>query len=175
MTNTLPFRKPYDWQSLVDEFQHTSDRAVVILGTSYLKNHLGRLIKCFLIQDQDAVEQLIGPEAPIETLGARIRMAYAMGLISPNEYHDLILILDIRNAFLDGLDSTKLSDEGIYRKCISLRIPREVLLADEITTPRRLFEFATALISGQLIVRAGQAERERRIPPRNFILIDVDR
>ena len=175
MTPKTPPQKPNKWQSLVDEFQHTSDRSVVILGTTYLKNHLGRLIRCFLVDDQETITQLLGPEAPIETFGARIRSAYALGLISPNEYYDLIQILHIRNAFLDGLDSSKLTDDGIREKCYALRIPREVLLPDETPTPRRLFEFATALIAGQLMVRTAQAEIERRTPPENFMLVDVER
>jgi len=175
MTSKHPPHYPQEWQRLVDEFQHTSDRAMVIVGTTYLKNHLGRLIRCFLVGDQETVDQLLGSEAPLGTFGARIRAAYALGLISPNEYHDLLQILHIRNAFLDELDNSKLTDNGIREKCYALKIPREVLLPDETLTPRQLFEFAAALLAGQLVVRAGQAENERRAAPENFILVDVDR
>ena len=170
-----PTHRPQEWRRFVDEFQHTSDRTVVILGTTYLKSHLGRLIRCFLVDDQDTVDQLLGSEAPIGTFGARIRTAFALGLISPNEYHDLNQIFGIRNAFLNGLDSTKLTDDRIQGKCYTLKIPREVLLPDETPTPRRLFEFATALLASQLTVRASQAESERRTSPENFILVDVER
>ncbi len=164
-----------DWQSIVEEFQHTSDRSVVILGSSYLKNHLGRLIKCYLVDNEKCISQLLGPEAPLGTFGARIQATYGMGLISQNEYHDLTQIFHIYNEFQISIDGTKLTDDNIRSRCSALRIPREVLLAEETPTPRRLFEFATALLSGQLIVRAGQAECERRIPPENFMLVDVER
>ncbi len=170
-----PTHNPQEWRRFVDEFQHTSDRTVVIMGTTYLKNHLGRLIRCFLVNEKETVDQLLGPEAPLETFGARIRTAYALGLISPHEYHDLIQILHIRNAFLNGLDSSNLTDDEIRGKCYALKTPREVLLAEETPTPRRLLEFATALLSSQLIVRARQAERERRTSPGNFMLVDVER
>lgn len=168
-------QRPSDWQSIVEEFQHTSDRSVVILGSSYLKNHLGRLIKCYLVDDENTISQLLGPEAPLGTFGARIRAAYGMGLISPNEYHDLTQILHIYNSFQTSLDQSKLTDDQNRTQCYALRIPREVLLSGETPTPRRLFEFDIALLSGQLIVRAGQAECERRIPPENFMLVDVER
>ncbi len=164
-----------DWQSIVEEFQHTSDRSVVILGSSYLNNHLGRLLKCHFVDDENNTSQLLGPEAPLGTLGTRIRAAYGMGLISANEFHDLTQILEIHNLFRTSLDRSKLTDDKIRIRCNALRIPREVLLADETPTPRRLFEFATALLSGQLIVRGNQAESHRRTPPDNFMLVDVDR
>lgn len=172
---TKPSQRPSDWQSIVEEFQHTSDRSVVILGSSYLNNHLGRLLKCYLVNDENNTAKLLGPEAPLGTLGARIRAAYGMGLISSHEFHDLSLILEIHNIFRISLDRSKLTDDNIRIRCNALRIPREVLVADETPTPRRLFEFATALLSGQLIVRANQAESHRRTPPDNFMLVDVDR
>jgi len=175
MNKKQPSRHPHNWENLVDEFRHTSDRAVVILGCTYLKNHLDRLIRSFLIDDQETANLLLGPEAPIETFGAHIKAAYALGLISPNEFHDLSLILQIRNAFLDEFDSSKLTDNGIDGMCFALRIPRGVLLSEESKTPRRLFEFAAALIAGQLIVRAGHAENERRTLPKNFVQVNVER
>lgn len=173
MTKTT--QQPQEWHRFVDEFQHTSDRTVVILGSTYLKNHLGRLIKGFLISNPETVKKLLGPEAPLETFGARIRIAYTLGLISSNEYHDLIQILDIRNAFLNELDNTSMTDNEIQDKCYALKTPREVFLAEETPSPRRLLEFATALLSSQLMIRTSSAENERRTSPENFMLVDVER
>ncbi len=164
-----------NWQGLVAEFQHTSDRAVVILGSTYLQNHLGHLIRSFIVDHPENSANLLEAESPLGGFGPRIYSAYALGLISPNELHDLSLILKIRNQFLAQLNSLKFTDDDFSKICNLLKIPREVLHPEETPTPRRLFVFAIALLVGQLSLRAEQAERNCRIPPDNFILIDVER
>ncbi len=171
-TNPQPSQ---DWKYLVAEFQNTSDRSVAILGVSYLRNHLGRLLGCFMINDPTLVAELFDPENILSGFGVRIHLAHALGLISSNEHHDLTQINKIYTAFLNDLDSAKFSDEDIRLHCYSLKIPREVLLPEETPIPRRLFVFAVALLVGQLTLRASQAEDERRTPPDNFMLVDVER
>lgn len=175
MTNVKADPKTHEWKNLIAEFQHTSDRAVVVIGTTYLQNQLGRILQCFFVDDEDLVSQLLAPEKSLGELGARIRTTYALGLISSNEYYDLIKILEIRDAFFADLSSTRFTSEDIRNDCYLLKLPREVLLPEETPTPRRIFVFAIALLVGQLTLRADQAERERRTPPESFMLIDVER
>lgn len=166
---------PHNWQGLVAEFQHTSDRSVVILGSTYLQNHLGHLLRCFFVDHPQISSKLLDAEKPLAGLGARINTAYALGLISQNEFHDLALILKIRSLFLSQLNSTKFTDDDIRQICAQFKIPREILHPEETPTPRRLFVFAVALLVGQLTLRAEHAERDRRSSPDNFMLIDVER
>lgn len=173
MSNSKPDQQ--NWQGLVAEFQHTSDRAVVILGSTYLENHLGHLLRCFFVDHPQNSSMLLEAEKPLGCLGPLICTAYALGLISQNEFHDLSLIVKIRNLFLNQLNDTIFTDDDIRQTCSRLKIPREVLHPEETPTPRRLFVFATALLVGQLSLRAEQAERDRRTPPDNFMLIDVER
>ena len=49
------FVKTKEWKRLVEEFQKKSDRAVAILGTTYLNTHLARLLECFIIEDSCVV------------------------------------------------------------------------------------------------------------------------
>ncbi len=85
-----------EWKRLVDEFQKKSDRAVAILGTTYLNTHLARLLECFIIDDEKISKMLLGEENPLGSFEARIKAAYGLGLISRTEYHDLVLIWHIR-------------------------------------------------------------------------------
>jgi len=105
--------KTQEWKKLVAEFQHTSDRAVVIIGTTYIQNQLGRILQCFFIDNEELATLLLGPERPLGGLGARIQVAYAMGLISTNEYFDLTKILEIRDTFLNDLSSTRFTNDDI--------------------------------------------------------------
>jgi len=163
-----------NWQGLIAEFKNTSDRTNVILGSTYLQNHLGQLIGSFFVDHPKSSNYLLDPEKVLGGFETRINAAYALGLISPNEYHDLTLILQIRDIFLNELHRTKFSNAEISKKCKQFKITREILRPEETPTPRRLFVFAVTLLVRQLTMRAQQAEDERRTPPENFMLIDLE-
>ncbi|MCK4801156.1 MAG: hypothetical protein KAS84_04135 [Anaerolineales bacterium] len=163
-----------EWQRLVQEFQKKSDRAVAILGTTYLNTHLSRLLGCFLIDDEKISNMLLGEENPLGTFEARIKAAFGFGLISRTEYHDLVLIWHIRNRFIRDMGEGKFAEEDIRGLCKRLRIPDEVILQDENPTPRRLFVFGTAILAQQLMFRANEANEEKRTLRDNFILVNIE-
>jgi DNA-binding MltR family transcriptional regulator len=171
---SIPGIDSQNWQGLIAEFKHTSDRTNAILGSTYLQNHLGSLIGCFFVDHPDSSNYLLDTEKCLGGFGTRINAAYALGLISPNEYHDLMLIFKIRDIFINELNNTQFSDDAIRKKCYQLKIPREIIRPEEMPTPRRLFVFAVAILVRQLTMRAHHAEDERRTPPENFMLIDLE-
>ena len=166
-------QKPREWERLVREFQHKSDRAVAILGTTYLNTHLSRLLDCFLIEDERISKMLLGEENPLGTFEARIKASYGLGLISKKEYHDLVHIWHIRNRFIRDLDEGRFDEEDVQELCMRLKIPHDVILREEHPTPRRLFVFSIAILAQQLMWRASQAAKERRVPRDNFMLVDL--
>ncbi len=163
-----------NWQKFAAEVRHTSDRTLTVLGATYLKDHLGRLLLCFMVPDEEVFPLLLGNDKPLGTFSARIQAARALGLIGPNEYYDLLLILKIRNAFVDNFDSMSFNNDNVRQYCHALRSPRQVTRPEETFTPRRMFEFAIALLARQLTLRAAQAEKERRSARKNFMLVDAD-
>lgn len=166
-------QKLREWQRLVKEFQHKSDRSVAILGTTYLNTHLGRLLDCFIIEDARVSKMLLGEENPLGTFEARIKAAYGFGLISKKEYHDLVHIWHIRNRFIRDLDEGRFDEEDVQELCLRLKIPHDVILRQEEPTPRRLFVFSVAILAQQLMWRASQAANEKRTPRDNFMLVDL--
>ncbi|RLB75148.1 MAG: hypothetical protein DRH15_14515, partial [Deltaproteobacteria bacterium] len=83
--------KSQKWEELMKEFRPKSDRIVAILGATYLKSHLGQMLENFFVDDKEVSEKLLSEEGPLGGFDARIKMAYALGLISPYEYHDLLI------------------------------------------------------------------------------------
>lgn len=164
-----------EWERLVLEFQHKSDRAAAITGAVYLNTHLSRVLECFFIPDERVAQMLLGEESPLGTFGSRIKAVYGLGLISKKEYHDLVIIWHIRNRFIQDLDEGKFDEEEITKLCLKLKIPREVILKEENPTPRRLFVFATAILAQQLMWRANQGEEEKRNPREGFMLVDIEK
>jgi DNA-binding MltR family transcriptional regulator len=165
---------PREWQRLVEEFQKKSDRAVAILGTTYLNTHLARLLECFLIDDEKIANMLLGEENPLGTFEARIKAAFGLGLISQTEYHDLVLIWHIRNRFIRDMDEGRFTEDDIQNLCRRLKIPDEVILQEENPSPRRLFVFGTAILAQQLLFRANEANDEKRTLRDNFILVNIE-
>ncbi|OQY33706.1 MAG: hypothetical protein B6I38_03245 [Anaerolineaceae bacterium 4572_5.1] len=128
----------------------------------------------FFVDDKEVSEKLLSEEGPLGGFDARIKMAYALGLISPYEYHDLLIIHSIQKTFLKEMTGIKFSSDPIRLNCFRLRLPREILLPGETQTPRRLFVFVNAFLTQQFTLRAMQAVQEKRIPRDNFMLVDID-
>jgi DNA-binding MltR family transcriptional regulator len=168
------FAKTKEWKRLVEEFQKKSDRAVAILGTTYLNTHLARLLECFIIEDEKISKMLLGEENPLGSFEARIKAAYGLGLISRTEYHDLVLIWHIRNRFIRDMGEGSFTEMDIQNLCKRLKIPDEVILQEEEPSPRRLFVFGTAILAQQLMYRANQANEEKRTLRDNFILVNIE-
>jgi len=65
---------------------------------------LARLIESFIVDNRDLAKQLLkGPLAPISSFSARILLAFTLGLIAEDEYHDLEVIREIRNMYAHQL------------------------------------------------------------------------
>ena len=172
MSEQFPI-KSKQWKELVSEFRFKSDRAVVILGIAYLQTHLRRILESFFVEDAKIPAMLLEEECPLGSFSARIKAAYSLGLVSPNEFHDLLAIQSIHNEFIGEIEGVKFTDDEIRDQCFRLKIPRKMSLPEEAQTPRRLFVFATAVLAQQFMLRASQAAQEKRTHRDNLILVDM--
>lgn len=154
--------KAEDFEGLIKEFQNESDRAAIVVGGAYLDVKLAEYIANFLIDDTDEVNKLlgldrskVGYETPLGAFSARIRAAYCLGLLTHEQYRDLLTIQKIRNEFAHGLHGLSFADERITSQCRNLLVPKQELSADSYKyySPRDLFlltltdlvaDFATA-------------------------------
>ena len=172
-TPKQPTDKSKKWEEFIKELRPKSDRVVAILGASYLKSHLGRMLESFFIDDKEISEMLLEEEGPLGSFSARIKATYALGLISPYEYHDLCIINSIQKEFLKEITGVKFTSDVIRIQCFHLKLPREILLPGETQTPRRLFVFVNAFLTQQFTLRTVQAVREKRTPRDSFMLVDM--
>ncbi len=171
MTKRTTSHRPREWKKLIKKYQNTSDRSVTILSTTQLTIRLGQLLTSFMVDHQDVRDRLLKEGQPLSSYGIRADLTFGLGLISPKEYHDLKLIELIRYQFLDEARGGHFTDDGVREQCYRLRLPREVLLPDQTTTPRRFFIFATTLLLQQIVFRTKQIEDQRRKPPEDFVLM----
>jgi hypothetical protein len=83
------------------EFQSLKPREQVIVAASLLDVALVDLIQRRLRADHQEIDRLLGidefADAPVDGLGARITLAYLLGLLTPGVAHNLRCIAKIRN------------------------------------------------------------------------------
>lgn len=104
------------------ELADATDRAVALIGAATLEEMLRRLIrtKCIEGCDEDA---LFTNQGPCSTFSSKITLAFALGLISPDERRDLDLLRKIRNTCAHSLEAISLdSDDRLKSWCLSLRM-----------------------------------------------------
>src|SRR4051794_34378311 len=82
-----------------------SDRSVAILcGAMVDRVLMDRLISHFRPMDKPNRDRLFtGEGAPLAALSARIKIAFALDIISPTERDELNCIREIRNAFAHSI------------------------------------------------------------------------
>lgn len=85
--------------NMVDSYHAESDRAAAILAASFLEASLALFLKEFMIDDQQACDELLKGFGPLATLSARRKCAYAFGYIDEKTRNDIKYIAKIRNEF----------------------------------------------------------------------------
>ena len=151
-----------DWRRITEEFRAESDRAAALVAAALLDANLESLLRSFLVADESEVEALLGTN--LQSLGARMRMAYLLGLVSVDEMHDLRIIKEIRNYFAHNLH-VSFEDSYVQRACGQFRLLRRLLGEGVVVSHRQALEQSTCVLSN-LLVRRRQRVLSRRLQKR---------
>ena len=82
------------------ELGKESDRGCALVAAAYLENELTELLDGFFVdQAQKARDSLFDFNGPAGTFSAKIKLAYALGLISTDIQKSLDLVRGLRNEF----------------------------------------------------------------------------
>src|SRR5690606_5590079 len=88
---------------------YLDDRGLILSLAAFSEEALGELLKAFMMPS-DATKQLVeGFNAPLGTFSSRIKAAYALGLITKDQFLDLERLRKIRNEFAHTWKSVSLS------------------------------------------------------------------
>ncbi len=166
----IPRKKKKDWKKFLREFHNKSDRTTAIISATYLENQLRQLLTTFFIDEPDIVSQILDPGQALGSFRTLVTSAYALGLVSKDEYEDLLLIDKIRNILVSQVNGQTFDDPDVRKICFRLGIPTEVLHPNDNPTPRRLFVFTSAVLVRHLDQRTNQAEKEHRTIPLSYKL-----
>jgi DNA-binding MltR family transcriptional regulator len=141
--------KSRDYQGFLDELQGEGDRNAAIIGAAFLDEQLRQLLVNYFVNDEKEVALLTSGDSPLGAFAARIRAAYCMGLISKEDFEDLKIIKDIRNAFAHQLHGRSFSDSDIAEAYARLGNHKR-FQSIQAHTSREMFELTTVFISMQI-------------------------
>jgi DNA-binding MltR family transcriptional regulator len=141
-------------QQLRDE----TDRGAALVGVAFLDELLGRLLKSRML-DGKTSEDLFEGSNPLASFSARIDVAYCLGWIGPETYHELHLMRRIRNDFAHVHTPVTFSSDAIQNRCRALQIPQAILPA-RLPRARDRFLFSVSM----LMLRLEYYRRDSRAP-----------
>lgn len=89
------------------------DRAMVLSLATFIEDTLGRLLLAYFRNCKATRELVDGFNAPLGTLGARIKAVYAFGLVTEEQYKDMEILRKVRNLFAHNWEGISLDHQDI--------------------------------------------------------------
>lgn len=164
--------KSFFWTEYLKEIKQGNDRAIAILGPVYLDEYLREYLESVLVQKKGLPEEIFGPEKPLGSFSARIKMAYALGLLSEEIYEDLNTIRNVRNVFAHGLHETSFAHPDIRELCQTLVIPRLALFGlKDNPDPRGMYTMSVIFVLQYLFLKNNDSDKLRFAVPNDTELI----
>ena len=147
------------------DYGEDSDRAVAIIGPTFLDALLRDILIEFMVDDPKEVTKLLQPDGPLGTYGSRVTACYCLGLIGKIIAADLRLVAKVRNRFAHDLRAN-FSDPKISAWCRALRWHREVIFREPPAnaTDRDYFQVGVNTLVMYLNAIPGQARLRKRAP-----------
>ncbi len=94
-----------------------SHRGIALVGVNYLEAQLKALLRAFLVDSSAEVDQLFQQRGPLGDFDSKLKMAYCLGLLTSQEYHDLKIIQWVRNRFAHHPDYKSFTHADIRQRC----------------------------------------------------------
>lgn len=171
-----------------EELEGTSDRAAVIVGGAIIDEILRDILESFLLESaSNSNNNIFSGNGPLATFSSKISMAYSLGLIGKWEKDRIDVIRKIRNDFAHGFDTASFSNQATINRCISLKVPFEMIMPRDfviskasgelkppkieeadITDPRSVFQECVFVLISCLAARACLAMKDRRKEAKDF-------
>ncbi len=148
-----------------------SDRGVILVGAAMLDVRLERAILARLRDDEKVACELFGPDRPLGSFGAKIKLAYLLGLLTDEERRELDLVRRVRNRAAHETGEAGFATFADQVKILTARIPAEtgVRPFGRELTARERFALMVAGLAFSIEQATGAASRleeiDRPAPP----------
>ena len=169
--------KKLDWQDdfydrfreFLDNSNYESDRGKALVAAAVVEQMLDEILKNYLANKKETNDLFDGASAPLHSFFGKLRLAYALNLISPHEHATIDCIRKVRNEFAHKINCS-FSDDRIRDLSSSLNLGLEEIDAlpeghkSRVDNPRDRFHMVSTSIVSSLYNRAhyvGQLELRR--------------
>jgi DNA-binding MltR family transcriptional regulator len=125
--------------------EEQDDRGLVLSLAAFAEDALGNLLKAFMLPVATSVELVEGFGAPFGNFSSRIKAAYSLGLITKDQFNDLMQLRKIRNLFAHTWQSISLADQRVSGHIRSMNYA-PYLLAYPETADKKLRSTGYALL-----------------------------
>lgn len=155
---TFPERQE-EWSNFLAALRDQSELGEVLIVAAFMDNQLRLILESFLVDGRVKKELMEGLTAPLGSFSARTNVAFAMGLITKQEYDTINAVRSVRNAFAHNI-TTSLMDEKVKAKLKPMlwAIDQEELGDYD---PGQTFHLAAQITVMQLLNRADHARANR--------------
>lgn len=145
------------------------ERAIAILGGTFLDMALQHILYSFFPEDEKEVEKLFGQDQPLGTFSGKITICYCLGLIDRMVKDDLNLVRKIRNKFAHDLYAT-FEDEQIrgWTSALKFHIVGMMMEPPAGATPLQVFQVGVNQLITNLSGYISIGRAEKRIIRDNF-------
>lgn len=149
------------------ELEKESDRGCALVAAAYLENEVTALLNQFFVKmNKSAQKELSDFNGPVGTFSAKIKLAYAMGLISSEVRNALDLIRGIRNKCAH-LQKPFNFEEGVVAKQIGALMPSCNV---PVATPKNSFIFKVQAVAAVIHTRIANT-RHREEPKHEDVVV----
>jgi hypothetical protein len=115
-----------DIMDMLAELENQHDRAAAVILAAQVENTLRAAILSRMVLEEREEARLFGPDMPLGTFSAKIKIGFALGVYGPETRTDLDTIREIRNAFAHARKPIKFNTPEIAAACARLRSPKRV-------------------------------------------------
>jgi hypothetical protein len=111
--------QPYHTAAMA-EVEKQTDRGAAIVGAAYVDLVVREALTARMRDLPDILTLLFENRGPLQDFGARIQLAFAIGVYGRGAYNDLCIIKDVRNAFAHSAEAMDFDHAEIERRCAEL-------------------------------------------------------
>jgi DNA-binding MltR family transcriptional regulator len=156
---------------VIAALQAETDRGKACVGDAMLDELIKEMFLKRLILEKDDVQGMLSWGRPLGSHGARLKMAYLLGWIGPDTYHDCDKIHAIRNRMAHSIEVDSLEHPKVRDLLSGLRAPHNISITVKTkdgTKRANLFKpqdrLLMALMTAQMRCWASmdRAKRQRR-------------
>ena len=144
------------------EFQKETDRGAALVGAALIDNRLEALLRSHFLKSKIAEELIEGGNAPLGTFSSRIKLAYALGLITALEFEECEIIRRIGNDFAHGVHGLTFQEQKLSALCNNLKANTPDGKRFD-GNPRQLFINSVVLLSLALWYRPEYAAKYKAV------------